>query len=241
MSYNITYRGRILDDIIPGYQTLNIDGRGPLDRALDTVTVAGRTGDVVLGQRIPPRNITVYYLIKRTSNQEMQASLELLHTALSSEGDVTFQFGDEEHYRTGRLASVKNPPYDSYSGVGSFTIHCQDPYKYKAMPVLSGFNIEMPETSSNGYRLDRIDVTFTLPAERFSVDNLTAGRSIILLDDFLVDDTLVITDSGIWVNDQPAMHRLDFINSDWQEFRLGAGDTITAAESMTMRISERAL
>lgn len=241
MDYNVTYNGQVLDDIIPGYQTLNIDGRGLLGRALDTVIVAGRTGDVVLGQRVPPRDITVYYLIKKTSNQEMQASLELLHTTLSSEDDVTFQFGDEDHYRTGRLASVKNPPYDSYSGVGSFTIHCQDPYKYKEMPVLSGINIVMPATSDNGYRLDQIDVTFTLDANGFSVKNSTTGRSIILLGDFLIGDTLQITDGDISVNDEPAMDRLDFVNSDWQEFKLNAGDTITAAESMTMKVSERVL
>ena len=79
MDYNVTYNGQVLEDIIPGYQTLNIDGRGLLGRALDTVIVAGRAGDVVLGQRVPSRDITVYYLIKKTSNQEMQASLELLH------------------------------------------------------------------------------------------------------------------------------------------------------------------
>lgn len=241
MSYNVTYNGQVLDEIIPGYQTLNIAGRGLLGRALDTVIVAGRVGDVVLGQRVPPRDITVYYLIKKTCNQEMQASLELLHTTLSSEADVTFQFGDEDYYRIGRLASVKNPPYDSYSGVGSFTIHCQDPYKYKAMPVLSGIKIVMPATSNNGYRLDQIDVTFTLLADGFSVKNVTTGRSIILLGDFMIGDKLRITDGGIWVNDQPAMHRLDFVNSDWQEFRLNAGDTITAAESMTMKVLERAL
>lgn len=241
MSYNVTYNGQVLDDIIPGYQTLNIEGRGLLGRVLNSVIVAGRAGDVVLGQRVSPRDITVYYLIKRASNLEMQASLELLHTALSSEDDVIFQFGDEDYYRIGRLASVENPPYDSYSGVGSFTIHCQDPYKYKEMPVLSGFEIEMPATSSHGYRLDRIDVTFTLYANKFSVDNLVTGRSIILLGDFPMGDTLRITDRGIWVNGQPAMHRLDFVNSDWKEFKLNAGDTITATESMTMKISERAL
>lgn len=241
MDYNVTYNGQVLEDIIPGYQTLNIDGRGLLGRALDTVIVAGRAGDVVLGQRVPSRDITVYYLIKKTSNQEMQASLELLHTTLSSEDDVTFQFGDEDYYRIGRLASVKNPPYDSYSGVGSFTIHCQDPYKYKEMPALSGTNITLPKTSNDGYRLDQIDVTFTLPADGFSVKNVTTGRSIILLGDFLVGNTLQITDRSILVNDEPAMDRLDFVNSDWQEFKLNAGDKITAAESMTMKVSERAL
>jgi predicted phage tail component-like protein len=241
MSYNVTYNGQILDDIISGYQTLNIAGRGLLGRALDTVIVAGRVGDVVLGQRVPPRDITVYYLIKSASNQDMQESLELLHMALSSEDDVTFQFGDEEYYRIGRLASAENPPYDSYSGVGSFTIHCQDPYKYKEMPALSGTNITLPETSNDGYRLDQIDVTFTLLADGFSVKNVTTGRSIILLGDFLAGDTLRITDKGIWVNDEPAMDRLDFVNSDWQEFKLNAGDKITTAKSMTMKVSERAL
>lgn len=241
MSYNVTYNGQVLDDIIPGYQTLNIDGRGLLGRALDSVIVAGRAGDVVLGQRVPPRDITVYYLIRRASNLEMLESLDLLHAVLSSEEDVAVGFGDEDYYRIGRLASVKNPPYDSYSGVGSFTIHCQDPYKYKEMPVLSGFEIDIPATNSHGYRLDRIDVTFTLYANRFSVDNLATGRSIILLGDFSIGDTLRITDRGIWVNGQPAMYRLDFVNSDWKEFELNAGDTITAAESMSMRVSERAL
>ena len=241
MGYNVTYNGQILDDIIPGYQTLNIDGRGLLGRALDTVIVSGRAGDVVLGQRVPPRDITVYYLIKRANNQEMQTSLGLLHKALSSEGDVTFQFGDEEYYRTGRLASVKNPPYDSYSGVGSFTIHCQDPYKYKEMPVFSGQTIVMPATGNDGYRLDQIDVDFALYTDRFSVDNFTTGRSIILLGDFLAGDTLQITGRGIWVNDQPAMHRLNFVNTDWKKFELNAGDTITAAHTMTMKVSERAL
>ena len=103
--------------------------------------------------------------------------------------------------------------------MGSFTIHCQDPYKYKEMPALSGTNITLPKTSNDGYRLDQIDVTFTLPADGFSVKNVTTGRSIILLGDFLVGNTLQITDRSILVNDEPAMDRLDFVNSDWQEFK----------------------
>lgn len=240
MSYNVTYNGQVLDDIIPGYQTLNINGRGLLGRALDTVIVAGRAGDVVLGQRVPPRDITVYYLIKRTNNLEMQASLELLHAALSSEDDVIFQFGDEEYYRVGRLASVENPPYDSYSGVGSFTIHCQDPYRYSDPEEVPAENI--PDT----YVSDTVPVSMTVSivadTTQLKITNSRTGKYILIRGIYLAGQTITFIFGNkpkIYVGSgQSILPELD-LYSDFETFAIRAGDQIIVNPESPIEIIAR--
>lgn len=239
----LTYNGSLLDSLIAGYMTLNVDGRGLLDRDLSTVNIPGRDGTKILSQRIPPRMIEVFFHLKAANSQGFIDRLNLLHNYLKSDSDVIIQFSDEDYYRYGRLASVENPPHDYFMGIGSFELLCQDPFKYKNISNLSGSSIAIPGTALWPYRINSITATITTNRTGFTITNATTARKIILTGAFAAGQTLqILPDAGlILLNSSNIMNRLDFTTSDWRKFEIRSGDQITASQSVTLSLSERAL
>ncbi|MGI6349627.1 MAG: distal tail protein Dit [Eubacteriales bacterium] len=240
---SLTYNNKLLDQLIDGYTTINVDGRGILRRAVTSVDVPGRDGVFVTNQKLPPRYIVVYYLLKAENSKTFLERLTTLHDSLKADSDVVIKFGDEDYYRLGRLSESENPPFDRLQGVGSFTLLCQDPYKYKNIDDLAGSPVTVPGTSLYPYKIQSISVIFASDKTGFQVQNSTTGRKIVLTGDFVAGDVLQIypEENSILLNGENVMSRLDYIYSDWQEFKVNSGDVLLADESMTISLVERAL
>lgn len=236
----LTFNGQLLDQLIPGYTTANVEGRGLLDRVLSTVDIPGRDGSFVLIQKLPPRSITVYYALKAPNAREKQNRLESLHNALTTNADVQFKFGDEDYYRYGRLKEVEDPPHDQLQGIGSFLLYCQDPYKYKVVADLTGASITLPPGPLYPYKINLMELVLDARAG-LTVNNISTGKKIVLTGAFMDGQVLQIYSDKILLDGQNIMNRLDFINSDWREFELHPGNTITAPVSFTLSLEERAL
>ncbi len=238
---SLTFNGQLLDDVLTGYTTTNVEGRSLLDRVLSTVDVPGRDGAVVLDQKLPAREIRVHFAIKGKNAAEKLTTLNALHDKLKTDGDVQFKFGDETHHRFGRLSQTEDPPYDQFQGIGSFTLYCQDPYKYKAIANLTGTSITIPTGPIYPYKINEITLTFPIERTGLTINNTTTGRKIILTGSFTDGQVLQILPNKILLDGQNIMNRLDYINSDWREFELRPGNVITSPISMTMSLLERAL
>lgn len=243
MAYTLTFNGIPFDLELEGYTTANIEGRGLLHRALSSVEVPGRDGMLIMDQKLPEREITVHYRLLADNSQEFLQRLQALHDALKTEEDAIIQFGDESYYRYGRLKDAKDPPYDSYRGFGSFVLVCQDPYRYKDAAAISGASFSVPGESLYPKRIRSITATIDAARTGFTITNTKTGRKIILTGDFTAGQALVLNPEkgNILLNGQNIMNRLDFLASDWHDFQIHAGDTITAPQSITLNLSERAL
>ena len=239
---SLTFNGQLLDQVLPGYLTVNVEGRGILERVINNIDIPGRDGTFILNQKIPVRELTVYFQIKGTNASDYLTKLTALHNALKTDGDVTIKFGDEAYYRKGRLSTADNPPYDYFIGIGSFTLICQDPYKYKDITNLVGTSITFPAGQIYPYLIKTITIT-TAATTGLTINNTTTGKKIVLTGSFTAGQTLIIKlqEWAITLNGQNIMNRLDFINSDWKEFEVKSGDVLTCTQSMTIALSERAL
>lgn len=240
---SLTLGSQLLDQVIPGYMTVNVDGRGMLNRVINSVEIPGRDGSFILGQKLPPREITVFYQLKGSNAKDFLTKLNSLHDALKTDQDIKIKFGDEDFYRYGRVSSVKNPPYDNFIGFGSFVFLCQDPYKYKDITNLSGTSVTAPPGEIYPFLIKTI--TMTIPSNRtgLTINNISTGKKIVLTGNFTTNQILVINlqDGTITLAGQNAMNRLDYINSDWREFEVNSGNVLTSPISMTITLSERAL
>lgn len=238
----IIYNGRPLVDL-EGYTTANIEGRGLLHRVFSSIDVPGRDGEYIIDQRLPARHLIVHFRMLADNATEFLERINQLHDALKSDEDVLIQCSDENYYRYGRYAEAEAPPYDSYRGFGSYTLKCQDPYKYRDLAAVTGADITIPSGAVYPFRIRSIMATITTARTGFTITNVTTGRKIILTGEFATGQVLTLQpeDGRILLNGQNIMSRLDHIASDWHTFEIYSGDRITAPQAITLNLSERAL
>lgn len=235
----LKFNGLILDEVVPGFTTANVEGRGILSPVFSTVNIPGRDGSFVFDQKLPSREIVVHYRMLADNATEFLERMNFLHEILRTGEDVEFHFSDEQYYRLGRLAGSTPPPYDFYRGFGSFTLLCQDPYKYRDILPITGADLSTMEYGTAPYRINEIRSTISTNRTGFEVMNYTTGRKILVAGSFTAGQSLVILPS-LTLNGQNVMNRLDF-TSDWADFKINPGDRIIAPQPITLDLSERDL
>lgn len=138
--------GVFLEDTVAGYHTLNAANKWTLEKQIDTVETAARSGSIFTGSRYPAREIEIEYLIEGENWDELQASYTTLMRALDIENAQIIFNGEPDKYIRGYF-SVPSDIEETYlSRHGTFNIICPDPFKYsvteKTATALNGqFNI----------------------------------------------------------------------------------------------------
>lgn len=127
----INFDGSFLEEMIPGYRTLNVVGRELAATEVQTHQLGIRDGTRQVYSRIPDRVITVKYKIDAENNESFRDYFNKLNIALYSEKDVPIWFNDEpEMVWTGSKSEVGEVPEGVNSVVSTYTILLSDPYKY---------------------------------------------------------------------------------------------------------------
>lgn len=233
----LTFDGHLLDEEIESFMTVNVEGRQLLSPILDTVSVPGRNGDVILGGTYPPREITVHFMISDYRNAYFLEKIRRLNEILYTDNEVAFKFYDEDGYRIGRLSGIEDPDYDSNLGFGKFTIHCADPFMYGQ---LRKTNAKIDELKLKKYPVKIEEIKITTPAtSKLVITKKNTGKKIILNGSFAAGDELIITKDKITVNGQNRMYWLDFVNSDYQNFELYSEDEVLVSPSTNFEVSYR--
>ena len=237
----IEFNGVIIDNEIKDYMTINVEGRQLLTHTLDTADIAGRIGDVITASKVPARDIKVCFLLKAGRNKEFLEKIKRLTEILYTQKEVKFRFNDEEGYRIGQVTSFEDPPYDQNTGIGSYTIHCSDPFIYFEERESSG---KMPRLKYRKYPVKVESITAKLSqGSKAIVRNKTQGTKIILNGSFTDGQELIITDEAININGQNALTALDYVESDYHDFKIYSEDEIIAEGLSDLKIKyrERAL
>ena len=122
--------GTYLEELIPGYRTLTVQGREALTAEVETQTVGKRDGSVFSSRRYPERVIKIrYQLICRTA-EDFRAAYNTLAAALNLQ-DAQLIFNDEpDKYFTGTPGQLENVTPGRNAITSEFEIICPDPYKY---------------------------------------------------------------------------------------------------------------
>lgn len=233
-----------LEEEISGYTTLNVGGRELIGNEIKTQSAGGMDGVIITGQTLPARRLTIQYKLEAKTNAECRYNFNQLNYLLRQYGkiDVPISFTDEpEATYHGRYETAEDVPFDRNTVVGSFTLLCADPYKYMDEKTMTGTSITVGEFTPYDMTPDEICFTLSANATKITVDNTTTGRHIILNGTYTAGQEIIIdiASNTITRNGQNIMSNLDFVESDFHDFKLSAGDVITCMPSSTMQIKVR--
>lgn len=146
-SIAIKVDGLYLEDIIPGYKTLNVKGREMLARKLDTYSVGSTDGETVKGDRYPARKIDVEFTIASLDFDSYQERFDRLMNILSAdEVDVVFN-GEPDKYYTGTFIAEPDMPLSRVKTKGRFQIYCVYPFK-RSVEVITQTPTEITDSGA---------------------------------------------------------------------------------------------
>lgn len=235
MAHKLIFNNVNLDDTIEDYTTINVKGRGLFVRSTNTIQISGRDGEYITESKFPARKIIVDFLINSKNHLNHFKTMQKLNNALNSDKDVVFKITDEEGYRIGRVTEVTDPALNR--GVGSFTIFCQNPF------VFGDNKLTVENTIKSNYSLDvkieNITAKITNGTNKVILRNETKGTKIILNGTFSQNDILEISKEKILLNKKDIKSCLDFVESDYHEFKLFDNNVVTITNSTNLKIEYR--
>lgn len=125
--------GEYIENLIPGYRTLTVEGREALSPELEYFSVGSSDGATHKSKRYPERIITItYQLISKTSEDFRQAYNQLGKILDVEEAELIFNDEPDKFFK-GTPASIGAVPPGKNAVVGTFEILCVDPFKYSVV------------------------------------------------------------------------------------------------------------
>lgn len=122
--------GEYIENLIPGYRTLNVTGREALSPELETVETGIRDGAKRKYRRYPGRYITVTYQLIAKTSEAFRNAFNALGGILDVE-DAELIFADEpDKFFTGTLYEVGEIEPGKNAVIGTIVFFCEDPFKY---------------------------------------------------------------------------------------------------------------
>lgn len=224
-SVAMNFNGTFIENVLEGYQTLTISGRETTSVELANFDV--KKGSITTNTRLPSRTIVVKYLLQGNDNNSFQKKFKELRKLLHSVGQKEIYFADEpDAFYFGQLSDMNEVPAESNSVVGTFSIHCDSPYKFGSKIETAGIvSIEtFYETQPDLIRL-------TLSAAT-SVVRVTNGTQTIQLNGFFSqNDSIEIEVQRGFVR----RNGVDYVytvslNSDFENFLIKKGETVSSVQ-----------
>lgn len=139
--------GEYIENLIPGYRTLNVSGREALSPEIETYETGIRDGSTLQNKRYPARIITVTYQLIAESNEAFREAYNQLGGILNVE-EAELIFNDEpDKFFTGTPSAIGAVPPGRNAVKGEFELFCADPFKYsvveyEATPIEGSFLID---------------------------------------------------------------------------------------------------
>lgn len=238
------FNGNVLEEKIPGFKTLNVLGREMIGKENITQKIDGRDGESYVESSLPPRILVVEYWIKANNYEDLKAKFELLKYYLDKEqADIVFT-DDIDYKWIGTLDSVESVEnYTRFRG-SSFNILCSDPCKYSVDEIILSATDNLEFTYLNMYPilLEKIILNLKASGGKLNIKNTTTAKSIILDDDFKVDDDVVIDFTGdeitIRKNGLNILNKLNLI-SNLEDFHINYEDVINTSLSSDITLTFR--
>ena len=122
--------GEYIENLIPGYRTLNVSGREALSPEVYTFETGNRDGSGLTNKRYPERVINVTYQLIAANNSAFRDAYNKLGGILNVV-DAELIFNDEpDKFFIGTPSNIGEVDPGKNSVVGQFDILCLDPFKY---------------------------------------------------------------------------------------------------------------
>ncbi len=125
--------GEYIENLIPGYRTLYVEGREALSPELDYFSVGSSDGATQKSKRYPERIITVTYQLIAKTSEDFRQAYNQLGKILNVE-DAELIFNDEpDKFFKGTPSHIGEVPPGKNAVIGTIEFLCVDPFKYSVL------------------------------------------------------------------------------------------------------------
>ena len=123
--------GSYLESIVPGFKTLYVKGREPLDLDLRSASINSRDGDIYQGRRVKGRTLEILFSLAAATPAAYSAAYNKLKGELYKVKESQLIFDDEPgYYFVGTYETIDVEYTAGQPANGSIFIFCADPFKY---------------------------------------------------------------------------------------------------------------
>lgn len=123
--------GSYLESIVPGFTTLYVKGREPLDLDLRSASINSRDGDIYQGRRVKGRTLEILFSLTAATPAAYSAAYNKLKGELYKVKESQLIFDDEPgYYFIGTYETIDVEYTAGQPANGSIFIFCADPFKY---------------------------------------------------------------------------------------------------------------
>lgn len=231
-----------IENMIDGYQTLNVTGRELFARSINSESNTSLEGAIFKSANYPSREIEIAYQLKANSDQEFREKYQKLNLILSNPQFKFYFFDDVQYFWTGTVSSADKVEPGRNWVKGSFTINCSSPFKRLIeATIYHGIgNIRINEPIDFPTVPDSIELIVSKDSTTQIISN--GKQSINLSGNFKKADKLVIEPekSVITLNGNNALSMLN-LDSDFENFRVITGTTVYADGELTVKVRRLAL
>ena len=125
--------GEYIENLIPGYRTLNVKGRESLSPEVNTYETGIRDGSKIQNKRYPARTITITYQLMAESNETFRAAYNKLGGILDVVDAQLIFYDEQDKFFIGTPSYIAEVEPGRNAVIGEFEIICTDPFKYSLM------------------------------------------------------------------------------------------------------------
>ena len=123
--------GSYLESIVPGFETLYVKGREPLNLDLRSASINSRDGDIYQGRRVKGRTLEILFSLTAATPAAYSAAYNKLKGELYKVKESQLIFDDEPgYYFIGTYETIDVEYTAGQPANGSIFIFCADPFKY---------------------------------------------------------------------------------------------------------------
>ena len=123
--------GSYLEDIVPGYKTLFVRGREPLDLEPLNISLPARDGDIFRSRRVNARELQILFSLEAATPAAYTAAYNQLKGELYKAKNSQLIFDDEPGcYFVGTCDKIDVDYVAGQPAHGAIVISCADPFKY---------------------------------------------------------------------------------------------------------------
>lgn len=184
--------GQYLEDLIPGYTTLGVNGRETLDMDIDSVKLKRSDGERFLFKSKNAREIVVYFCLFAQDMADFDLKFQKLKAALNV-NEAQLIFDDAPHkYWTGTPVSLEAKYHGTNATKGEITIICHDPVQHGLVERVVPFIDGVAEIYYSGTEETRPQIHAVFPEDTGYISFTKDEKTLMFGDE--TDDGSIPTD-----------------------------------------------
>lgn len=213
-----------LEELIPGYRTLQVTGRELMPHQIAEQSNLGMDGTLIENVSLPARDITIKYQLESADATEFQMKYKNLMYFLSNQ-KITFNFRDQtDYYYTGILSKASTPSGGQLTVTSDFTLHCPSPWRFSEIKSLTVGNGGKIEDNYLDYSAIPESIYFNSTGANFKFINQTQGQTFGLTT---AHDEVILTPQKGEASASGNLILNDIkIGSELEKLTIKAGDVI---------------